>query len=179
VPDQPIHPQWLSIDPIAGVLLSSESIAVALRVWATCETVPALNMRTVKLAATLILHMLLCKDHFVALVSAYRASRRPLPLPRLCTHTAARAETTYIGKPLGELAHLEAPIRASAALANEEHAIHAPREVSARVSWLLAGRIEDVVRAFFLLVSCSPRRSSHVIFRGRSSRCVPLPEASR
>jgi hypothetical protein len=113
-------------------------------------------MRTEKLAATPILHTLLCKDHFVALASAYRASRRPLPLPHLRAHATPRAEPTYVGTPLGKLARLKALSRASAVLANEEHAIHAPREVSALVNGLLSCRIEDIVRAFFLLASCAP-----------------------
>jgi hypothetical protein len=47
---------------------------------------------------------------------------------------------------------------------DEQHAIHAPREVSALVNWLLGSRIEDVVRAFSLR-SYAPGLAFRLVFR--------------
>jgi hypothetical protein len=86
------------------------------------------------------------------------------PTRAACSFRLPRVEPTCFGTPLGTLARLKAPIRASAVLMDEQHAIHAPREVSALVNWLLGSQIEDVVRAFSLR-SYAPGLAFRLLFR--------------
>ncbi|KAF6751635.1 DNase I-like protein [Ephemerocybe angulata] len=118
--DSPIHPEWLSIEPLTGVLLPEDSIELTLTAYVSNSIATTLNRQPNDLSGTLILHTLLGKDHFISVSAEY--------------------ERTCFGNSLAYLTKLPGPIRsfkASTDLLDEKHRKNAPTEIHRLVNWLM------------------------------------------
>ncbi|TFK52904.1 DNase I-like protein [Heliocybe sulcata] len=125
----PIHPPWLTIEPMAGLLLPSEAINISITVNVTKESASKLNMWTRKLHCTLILHTMFGKDHCITAHGEY--------------------QPTCYGNRLSDLVRLPGPMRELSdreKLLSEEQAINAPREVMRLINWLMtyAAEMQDL-----------------------------------
>ncbi|PPR03410.1 hypothetical protein CVT24_012705 [Panaeolus cyanescens] len=120
-PDAPIHPEWLQIHPLIGVILPGEVAEVSLRVHVDSTNAENLNMQPKDLSGTLILHTVLGKDHFISVTGEY--------------------QYTCFANKLTRLTRLKGPIRSlksSGDLLPEDHPVNAPREVMRLVNWLMS-----------------------------------------
>ncbi|KAF9453377.1 DNase I-like protein [Macrolepiota fuliginosa MF-IS2] len=118
--DSPIYPEWLSIQPVTGMILSGEKIEIALTIQMDNRVAASLNLGPRDLSGTLILHTVLGKDHFIAISGEYLPS--------------------CFGNKLSTLIRLPGPIRSLASskdLRPENHPLNAPREVMRLVNWLM------------------------------------------
>jgi len=116
----PVHPRWLTVEPMAGLLLPNEMIVVTLTVYIDNQSASQLNLVSKHIASTLILHIARGKDHFISVTGQY--------------------EFTCFGNKLSHLARLDRPIRAIDTLDDllpPDRAMNAPREVMRLVNWLM------------------------------------------
>jgi len=119
--DSPIHPEWVQIYPITGVLLSNETIQITVRAYIDNATALILNQGPRDLSATLTLHTVLGKDHFISVSGEY--------------------QYTCFANKISRLTRLRGPIRSMASpndLLPENHCINAPREIMRLVNWMMA-----------------------------------------
>ncbi|VDB96528.1 unnamed protein product [Peniophora sp. CBMAI 1063] len=123
----PTSPPWLSIDPMTAFILPGESCMVTFTIHVHKDNAHVLNLKQERFTSTIIMHTLLGKDHFVALWGDYR---------RTCFGTCF-SSLTRLKRPIREL-DSEADLVAS------EQAMHAPKEISSLVNWLLDNQIEKV-----------------------------------
>ncbi|KZV67706.1 DNase I-like protein [Peniophora sp. CONT] len=123
----PTSPPWLSIEPMTAFILPGESCEVTFTIHVRKENAHVLNLKQERFTSTIILHTLLGKDHFVALWGD-------------CLRTC-------FGTSFNSLTRLKKPIRdldSEADLIAAEKAMHAPKEISSLVNWLLDNQIEKV-----------------------------------
>ncbi|KAF9552113.1 DNase I-like protein [Agrocybe pediades] len=119
--DNPIHPEWLDINPMMGVLLPNESTHITLTAHVDDEIAAMLNQRSSDLSGTLILHTVLGKDHFISVSAEY--------------------QYTCFANKLSRLTRLRGPIRSMEsphALLPENHAMNAPREIMRVINWMMS-----------------------------------------
>ncbi|KAF9484055.1 DNase I-like protein [Pholiota conissans] len=119
--DSPIHPEWLSVHPLTGILLPDEVITITLSVQIDKDIAAILNTRPKDLSATLILHTMMAKDHFISVSGEY--------------------QYTCFANKLARLTRLRGAIRAMQSpddLLPETNAINAPREIMRLVNWMMA-----------------------------------------
>jgi len=116
----PIHPKWLHMEPMTGLLLPGETTSVSLTAVLDDNVVGRLNEGTARLDDTLILHTLLGQDHFISITAQYK---------RTCFRTS-----------LDRLVRLPGPVRTvdKMELLPEEQALNAPREIMRIVNWLMS-----------------------------------------
>ncbi|KAK1220132.1 hypothetical protein PQX77_017122 [Marasmius sp. AFHP31] len=125
-----IHPDWLSISPLTGLILPSEELEIVLSVLVDDRSASKLNLGSRDLDCTLIMHTLLGKDHFITVSGKY--------------------QYTCFANKLSRLTRLPGPIRSLKGpedLLNEERAINAPREIMRLVNWMMTGghhAVEDI-----------------------------------
>ncbi|KAH9474443.1 Inositol polyphosphate 5-phosphatase OCRL [Psilocybe cubensis] len=118
--DAPIHPEWLHIHPMLGVLLPNEATEITLTAHVDNGTAAKLNQKASDLSSTLILHTVLGKDHFISISAEY--------------------QYTCFANSLSRLTRLKAPIRSMNSphdLLPEKNSINAPREVMRLVNWMM------------------------------------------
>ncbi|THH32874.1 hypothetical protein EUX98_g1340 [Antrodiella citrinella] len=127
----PVHPEWLHIEPLTGLLLPGEKKTVSLTAVLDNSVVGRLNSGVARLDDTLILHTLLGKDHFVSITAQYK---------RTCFATS-----------LNRLVRLTGPVRSAdkMKLLPEEQALNAPREIMRLVNWLMSNATD--IPGLFLL----------------------------
>ncbi|CAL1710188.1 unnamed protein product [Somion occarium] len=123
--EAPIHPDWLNIKPMSGLMRPGEKLFITLT--ANVENIVArrLNAGSGRLDDTLILHTSLGKDHFISISGQYQ---------RTCFATS-----------LERLVRLSGPARSAegdSALLPEEDAMNAPQEVMKLVNWLMSNATE-------------------------------------
>ncbi|KAF8816327.1 DNase I-like protein [Phlegmacium glaucopus] len=119
--DSPIHPEWLHIHPMTGVLLPNEIIQITVRAYIDNAMALILNRGPTDLSATLILHTVLGKDHFISVSGEYRY--------------------TCFANQLSRLTRLRGPIRSMTSpndLLPENHPRNAPREFMRLVNWMMS-----------------------------------------
>ncbi|KAL0579195.1 hypothetical protein V5O48_002817 [Marasmius crinis-equi] len=115
-----IHPDWLKVTPLTGLLLPNEAQEIVLSVLVDNHSAFNLNLGSRKLDCTLILHTLLGKDHFISVSGEY--------------------QYTCFANRLSRLTRLPGPIRSLKDphdLLHEDRAINAPREVMRLVNWMM------------------------------------------
>ncbi|KXN92909.1 Inositol polyphosphate 5-phosphatase OCRL-1, partial [Leucoagaricus sp. SymC.cos] len=120
-PDSPIHPDWLSVEPMTGMFLPGEKTEISLIVQLDKRITSLLNLGPRDMSGTLILHTVLGKDHFIAISGDYLPS--------------------CFGNKLSTLIRLPGPIRSltsSKELRGENHPLNAPGEVMRLVNRLLS-----------------------------------------
>ncbi|KAI3614190.1 oculocerebrorenal syndrome of lowe [Moniliophthora roreri] len=118
----PIHPDWLSISPMTGLLLPNEVIEIVLCAFVDNDSASRLNLEPPNLDFTLILHTLMGKDHFVSVTAQYHY--------------------TCFANKLSRLTRLPGPIRSlkdPQDLLDETRGINAPREIMRLVNWMMTG----------------------------------------
>ncbi|KAG6809727.1 hypothetical protein H0H92_014968 [Tricholoma furcatifolium] len=71
--DSNVHPEWLHIEPMQAIILPGESVQLTLSPNVN-SVMAKLNLGKKDLEATLILHTLMGKDHFITVTAEYRAS---------------------------------------------------------------------------------------------------------
>ncbi|KAF8909683.1 Endonuclease/exonuclease/phosphatase [Gymnopilus junonius] len=119
--DSPIHPEWLQIYPMMGVILPNEVTEISLRAHIDNDVASILNLRPSDLSGTLILHTVLGKDHFISVSGEY--------------------QYTCFANKLTRLTRLRGPIRSMESpndLLPEVNAVNAPREVMRLVNWMMS-----------------------------------------
>ncbi|XP_006455161.1 hypothetical protein AGABI2DRAFT_187599 [Agaricus bisporus var. bisporus H97] len=118
-PDSPIHPEWLSIEPITGFFLPGEKTEIALTLHIDSRIASSLNLGPHDMSGTLILHTILGQDHFIAISGEYLPS--------------------CFGNKLVTLTRLPGTIRTltSKELRAENHSLNAPTEFMRLVNWLM------------------------------------------
>ncbi|KAI0074264.1 DNase I-like protein [Panus rudis PR-1116 ss-1] len=127
--DAPVHPDWLSIEPLQSLLRPGETLSIELRSYVDKDLAARLNAGPGKLEDTLILHTSFGKDHFVAVAGEF--------------------QRTCFAQSLERLTRLPGPVRtlkANEQLLSDEQALNAPREVMRLVNWLMsnATNVEDL-----------------------------------
>ncbi|KAJ3502590.1 hypothetical protein NLJ89_g8815 [Agrocybe chaxingu] len=110
--DSPIHPEWLQIHPMAGVLLPDEVTEIILRAYVDDATASILNLRPKDLSGTLILHTVLGKDHFISVSGEYQ-------------YTCFANKLSRLTRLRGSIRSMESPND----ILPENNPINAPREV--------------------------------------------------
>ncbi|KAF9531074.1 Endonuclease/exonuclease/phosphatase [Crepidotus variabilis] len=118
--DSPIHPEWIQIHPMTGILLGEETTEILLQADVNDSNAQHLNSGDKDLDGTLILHTMLGKDHFVSLSAEY--------------------QRTCFANKLSWLTRLRGPIRSfkhAADLLPESHSRNAPKEIIRLVNWLM------------------------------------------
>lgn len=118
--DSPIHAEWLSIYPMAGLLLPNEIADITLTAFVDNTVASLLNRRPRDLSGTLILHTVMGKDHFILVSGEY--------------------QYTCFANTLTMLAQLPGPIRALESikdLLGDRHRKNASDEVIRLVQWLM------------------------------------------
>ncbi|KAJ8082122.1 hypothetical protein PM082_007969 [Marasmius tenuissimus] len=119
-----IHPDWLSISPLTGLILPSEELEIVLSVLVDDRSASKLNLGPRDLDCTLIMHTLLGKDHFITVSGKYRGFFSPIEWLAQHTHSPGPED-----------------------LLHEERAINAPREIMRLVNWMMTGghhAVEDI-----------------------------------
>ncbi|KAG7095842.1 hypothetical protein E1B28_006537 [Marasmius oreades] len=125
-----LHPGWLNVSPVTGLLLPNDVVEIALTVFVDDRTASKLNLGSKNLDCTLILHTLLGKDHFITVSGKY--------------------QYTCFANSLSRLTRLPGPIRSLTGpqdLLHEDRAINAPREIMRLVNWMMTGShhaVEDI-----------------------------------
>ncbi|KAF9011762.1 Endonuclease/exonuclease/phosphatase [Cyathus striatus] len=127
--DIPIHPDWLRIEPLAGLLLPGETARITLSVLIDNPLAAVMNVRPKDLSGTLILHTVTGKDHFISISGEY--------------------QYTCFANKLSTLTRLPGPIRSLASptdLRAKHRPISASREVMRLVNWLMStsGNMDDL-----------------------------------
>ncbi|KAF9460415.1 Endonuclease/exonuclease/phosphatase [Collybia nuda] len=120
-PTSEIHPQWMSITPMHGLILPSEVALITLTAYVDNNSAPTLNLSPKTLEATLILHTILGKDHFISVTGEY--------------------QYTCFSNELSRLTRLPGPIRSLTSpsdLRPENHPLNAPREIMRLVNWMMS-----------------------------------------
>ncbi|PFH50872.1 hypothetical protein AMATHDRAFT_60376 [Amanita thiersii Skay4041] len=127
-----IHPPWLRIEPMTGMLLPDEIGEVTFTALIDNSTAPKLNTAHNDLRSTVILHSLLGKDHFITISGEYQ-------------YTCFATTLTRLTRLKGPVRNIETP---DDFLPNS-HSINAPREVMRLVNWMMAGsaRVEKLFLA--------------------------------
>ncbi|KAF9045408.1 DNase I-like protein [Panaeolus papilionaceus] len=125
-PDAPIHPEWLQVHPLIGVLLPDEAVEVSLRIHVDARNAENLNLHAKDIGGTLILHTVLGKDHFISVAGEY--------------------QYTCFANKLTRLTRLKGPIKSLKSandLLPEDHPVNAPREVMRLVNWLMSNPVDS------------------------------------
>ncbi|KAF5365199.1 hypothetical protein D9758_005326 [Tetrapyrgos nigripes] len=115
-----LHPNWLKISPMTGLLLPKELIEITLTAMVDNDIASELNTGLRDLSSTLILHTLMGKDLFVVVSATYNY--------------------TCFANKLSRMTQLPGPIRSLQGpeeLLREDRAINAPREVMRLVNWMM------------------------------------------
>ncbi|KAF5384264.1 hypothetical protein D9615_003431 [Tricholomella constricta] len=118
-----IHPEWLRIEPMQAMLLPDEVAYITLTAYVDNKSASKLNLGARDLDTTLILHMMMGKDHFITVTGQY--------------------QYTCFANRLSRLVRLRSPVRSLASpddLRPEDHPINAPREVMRLVNWMMSER---------------------------------------
>ncbi|KAG2108377.1 DNase I-like protein [Suillus discolor] len=118
--EQPICPQWLKIDPVAGLLRPGESSTITVTVFVDNSSASRLNLLPPRLDFTLILHTALGKDHFISVTGEYQ-------------------HTCFANK-LARLTRLPCPVRSMKSPNDQvpaQQLVNAPREVMRLINWLM------------------------------------------
>ncbi|PPQ69978.1 hypothetical protein CVT25_001530 [Psilocybe cyanescens] len=124
--DTPIHPEWLHIHPMLGVLLPDEATEITLTAHVDNEIASILNQKPTDLSGTLILHTVLGQDHFISVSGEYLEN--------------VFEEYTCFANKLSRLTRLRGPIRSMKSpndLLPENNSINAPREIMRLVNWMM------------------------------------------
>ncbi|KIL66111.1 hypothetical protein M378DRAFT_192118 [Amanita muscaria Koide BX008] len=124
-----IHPSWLRIEPMTGILLPDDIAEIAFTFFADNVAARTLNLSERALKATVILHSLLGKDHFISITGEYQYTCFATSLERL---TRLSGPVRTLNSPLEYLP--------------DHRAKNAPREVMRLVNWMMAGsaRVENL-----------------------------------
>ncbi|GLB39715.1 putative inositol polyphosphate phosphatase, catalytic domain homologues [Lyophyllum shimeji] len=120
-PNLDIHPGWLCIAPTQGLILPGETAAITLTAYVDNEHAAQLNLGPKDLAATLIMHTVMGKDHFITVSGEYMY--------------------TCFASSLSRLTRLPGPVRSLASpdeLRPEDQSVNAPREVMRLVNTLMS-----------------------------------------
>ncbi|KAK7460941.1 hypothetical protein VKT23_008869 [Stygiomarasmius scandens] len=115
-----VHPKWLKISPMTGLLLPKELLEITLTATVDNDVAAELNLSPRNLNCTLILHSVMGKDLFLVVSATY--------------------QYTCFANKLSRLTQLPGPIRSLKGpgdLLNENRAINAPREVMRLVNWMM------------------------------------------
>lgn len=121
IPEKPILRSWLHLSLSAGLLLPGEAVDIALTATINDEAAAELNRDRRRVEQTLILHVLMGKDHFVTVSGDY--------------------QPTCFANSLSRLTRLPGSIRelkSDKELLPEESAANAPREIVRLVNWLMS-----------------------------------------
>ncbi|TFK32280.1 Endonuclease/exonuclease/phosphatase [Crucibulum laeve] len=118
--DAPIHPEWLKIEPLAGLLLPDEVVEIKMSVYVDNALASIMNLQPKDLGGTLILHTVMGKDHFISVSGEYQ-------------YTCFANRLTTLTRLPGPIRSLKSPSEIKA----ENHAINAPREVMRVVNWMM------------------------------------------
>ncbi|KAK7680399.1 hypothetical protein QCA50_016639 [Cerrena zonata] len=128
----PVHPEWMKVMPMSGLIRPGENIQVVLVAEIDNENAQKLNASSSRLDDTLILHTSLGKDHFIAISGQYQ---------RTCFATS-----------LEQLVRLSGPARSldgKSGKLEEDAVLNAPQEVMKLINWLMSNATE--VKNLFLL----------------------------
>lgn len=118
--EQPICPQWLKIDPVAGLLRPGELSTITVTVFIDNSSASRLNLAPPRLNFTLILHTALGKDHFISVTGEY--------------------QYTCFANKLTRLTRLPGPVRTMKSPNDGVPArrpVNAPREIMMLINWLM------------------------------------------
>ncbi|KAG2134783.1 DNase I-like protein [Suillus clintonianus] len=118
--EQPICPQWLKINPVAGLLRPGESLTTTVTVFVDNSSGSRLNLAPPRLDFTLILHTALGKDHFISVAGEY--------------------QYTCFANKLSRLTRLPGPARTVMSpndRVSERQSVNAPREIMQLINWLM------------------------------------------
>lgn len=124
--NSPPYPEWLRIEPMAGLILPGEALNVNLTSIIHDNTAFELNQREKQINETLILHTAQGKDHFIPIDATY--------------------EYTCFANKLSRLVRLPSNIRALSGpndLLTEDRGINTPREMMRLINWLMTTKIQD------------------------------------
>jgi len=116
-----IHPKWLHIEPLQALMLPGENAYITLTAHVDNESASELNLRTRNLEATLILHTMMGKDHFITVTGEY--------------------QYTCFANRLSRLIRLPGPVRSLLSpddLRPEDHPVNAPREVMRLINRMMS-----------------------------------------
>ncbi|TDL27765.1 DNase I-like protein [Rickenella mellea] len=119
-PRGPIHAPWLSITPLAGLILPGETMSIIITAFIDERTAAPLNMNPNRLDETLILHTARGKDHFVSVTGQY--------------------QPTCFANSLSWLVRLHEPIRSTKreVESHSKQLLNAPKEIMRLVNWLMS-----------------------------------------
>ncbi|KAF8888850.1 Endonuclease/exonuclease/phosphatase [Infundibulicybe gibba] len=119
--NSPIHPEWLEVSPIAGIILPGEAGVVDITAFVDNHAASRLNVSGRELDVTLILHTMLGKDHFISVTGKY--------------------DYTCFANTVSRLVRLPGPIRSLDSpkdLLPVANAVNAPREIMRLIKWMMA-----------------------------------------
>ncbi|KAI9513375.1 DNase I-like protein [Russula earlei] len=125
--DSPIHPLWLKIEPMAGLLLPRDEMTLQFTIFVSNSVAAKLNLGMQRLSTLLIVHTLFGQDLFVFVHGVY--------------------EPSCFGTPLSALARLRGPIReltSAEDLLPETDVGHSSREFMRLMSWLTSHEVEAI-----------------------------------
>ncbi|KZP17358.1 DNase I-like protein [Athelia psychrophila] len=117
--DGPLHPEWLRISPMAGLMLPNESAALEVTICVDSGVACGLNTVSQDLHATLVLHSAMGSDAFLLVTGEYQYTCFATPLSRL-VRTSGPIRTQTLGN-----------ILASGSTVN------APREIMRLINWMM------------------------------------------
>ncbi|THV02214.1 DNase I-like protein [Dendrothele bispora CBS 962.96] len=115
-----IHPRWLKISRMTGLLLPKELIEITMTTIVDNDVASELNLGPRNLNHTLILHSVMGKDLFVVVSATYH-------------YTCFANELSRLTRLPGSIRALRGPED----LLHEDRAINAPREVMRLVNWMM------------------------------------------
>ncbi|KIP04826.1 hypothetical protein PHLGIDRAFT_129265 [Phlebiopsis gigantea 11061_1 CR5-6] len=118
-PGGSIHPDWLHVEPKAGLIRPGSHEELTLSVEVDAQLAAQMNLRASTLETTLVLHASLGRDSFLVVTAEYEPTCFAMSIPRL----------VRMSGPVGTHAALQ--------LVPEDQAATAPKEVMRLVSWLM------------------------------------------
>ncbi|KAJ7595016.1 DNase I-like protein [Mycena floridula] len=120
-----IHPDWLHVEPMTGLLLPGQVVDLTIVAYVDKQAA-RLNLGPRSLECTLILHLIMGQDHFIAVTAEF--------------------EHTCFANSVERLTRLPGPIRSLKShddLLAADRSVNAPREIMRLVNWLMNSNQQD------------------------------------
>jgi phosphatidylinositol-bisphosphatase len=120
---QPVHPAWLSIEPLSGLILPGESVTIQVKLLVDAKCAGDLNVRKVDIQDMIIVQIPRGMDQFIVINGKF--------------------SQTCFGNSLSQLTRLPGAIRDQAEELLPDHKVlSAPRELLRLVDWLMTSGLE-------------------------------------
>ncbi|KAL4071719.1 DNase I-like protein [Scleroderma citrinum] len=124
-PNGPVAPPWLRVEPMVGLLRPQETATITVIAYVDNGAASELNLGPPRLECTLILHIALGKDYFIAVNGDY--------------------QYTCFANTLERLARMPGPVRKLQSpddLVPTKRAANAPREIIRLINWVMTNALD-------------------------------------